>query len=378
MIVAGEASGDQRAAEVVQAVRSRFPRVSFFGIGGDEMRRAGVDTRIDVRDLAVMGFVEVIKHLPHLFAIMRQTKQMLLESKPDLLVLVDYPGFNLRLAKFAKSKGVKVLFYISPQVWAWREGRVKKIAQAIDHMAVVFPFELEFYKKHGVPATYVGHPLVKRMSRAPSKEEARKQLGLTPETTVIAFFPGSRRSVLGSLMPALVEAARAIEEKDRGRHKLVFVIAPASTIDPEEVRNYVRNSKQNFLISKDGSMQVMAAADVVVTASGTTTLETALMLRPMVVIYKVSRLTAALARRLIKIPNIALCNVVAGKRIVPELLQDDVNPESISREVLKYLDDPKYTSDTIQSLEATKVLLGQVDTGAEMIKLIQSMCQKID
>jgi lipid-A-disaccharide synthase len=358
MIVAGEASGDQRGAEVVQALKQKDPTLSFFGIGGSDMRAAGVDTVIDIHELAVMGFFEVIKHLPHLINVMRRTKALLLHQKPDLLILVDYPGFNLRLAKFAKEHGVKVLFYISPQVWAWRQGRVKKIAQVVDHMAVIFPFEKKFYEQHAVPVTYVGHPLTEKIKLAPSQTQARSTLGLPANVPVITLCPGSRYAELNSLLPIMLASAPVILAK---MPNAVFIIAQASTIHNAELKKIITENKMGKItvqkITTD-SLLAMSAADVIITASGTATLEAGLLNKPMVIVYKVSKATAFILKRMIKIPYISLANIVAGSGVVTELLQEQATAENIAQEALKLLEDSQHYAQVVEKLTVINRQLG--------------------
>ncbi len=354
MMVAGEASGDQRGAEVVLALLKKDQHLHFFGIGGHEMRAAGVDTQMDIHELAVMGFIEVIKHLPHLLAVMRRTKKLLLQKKPDILILVDYPGFNLRLAKFAKQQGIPVLFYISPQVWAWRQGRVKKIAQVVDHMAVIFPFEKKFYDAHQVPVTYVGHPLIEKIKTVPTQKEARQHLGIT-QSLVITLCPGSRYAEFNTLFPIMLESAKLIATQYPQAH---FIVAKASTIERHVIVAFITQINLSIQIT-DNALQAMSAADVIVTASGTATLEAALLNKPMVIAYKVNKVTALIIKHLIKIPYISLANIVAGEGVVCELLQKNATPKKIANEVLRLLNDPVVYQHITQKLMTLKKIFGE-------------------
>jgi lipid-A-disaccharide synthase len=368
MIVAGEASGDQRGAEVAVALLARDPGLKLFGIGGEHMRAAGVETLVDVSELAVMGFAEVIIHLPCIMKIFKLAKKLLTDRKPDLLILVDYPGFNLRLAKVAKQIGIKVLFYISPQVWAWRQHRVKKIAQAIDHMAVIFPFEKQFYQDHAVPVTYVGHPLSQKLQNKISAETARAELNIEPQQKMIALLPGSREGEINRILPELIKATELISAQIPN---CIFYLALASTINSDKINNAIKHSK--IKIERNKTYQIISAADVVITASGTATLETALFNKPMVIVYKVSSLTALIVRKMIKIPYVSLCNIVAGEQVVVELLQNDATAKNISQETLKILNDDVYRNHMKAKLRSINAKLGNFDAADNVAQIALSM-----
>jgi lipid-A-disaccharide synthase len=357
MIIAGEASGDQRGAEVATALLAHDSNLRLYGIGGEHMRAAGVETLVDVSQLAIMGFVEVIVHLPRIMKIFKFTKKLLLKRKPDLLILVDYPGFNLRLAKFAKQLNIKVLFYISPQVWAWRQHRVKKIAKVVDHMAVIFPFEKQFYQDHHVPVTYVGHPLTQKLKNKISQADARIKLDITPQQKMIALLPGSREGEINRILPELIKATELISARTPNS---VFYLAIASTIQIENIKNAIKVSKANIKIGRGKTYEIISAADVVLTASGTATLETALLNKPMVTIYRVSSLTAFIVRKMIKIPYVSLCNIVAGEQVVVELLQDDATAENIAQETLHLLTDETYRRQMQAKLSSIETKLGDL------------------
>lgn len=373
MICAGEASGDQRAAEVVLALKSKNKDFEFLGIGGDEMRAAGVNTLIDIHELAVMGFVEVIKHLPHLYRVMKRAKMILEQERPDVLVLVDYPGFNLRLAKAAKILGIKVLFYVSPQVWAWRQGRVKKIVKVVDHMAVIFPFEKKFYESYKMPVTYVGHSLVQKIKSVPSQREARKKLGLVDNDCVIALCPGSRYTEVESLLPAMLESALIILKEFPGT---TFILPRASTIHREMLLKIIEDYslEEKVRVLDEDSLWAMSAADLVLVASGTATLEVALLRKPMVVIYKVNAFTAWLIRKMIRIPYISLCNIVAGEFVVKEFLQEAMTAENISAEVLRILSDETYRTNMILKLTRLSTALDDLNSAERVAHIVLDLC----
>lgn len=369
MIVAGEASGDQRGAEVADELLRSNPNLTLFGIGGTHMRAAGVNTVVDVQELAVMGFIEPLKHLPRILQIFKQMKKMLQQEQPGLLILVDYPGFNLRLAKVAKQLGIKVLFYISPQVWAWRQKRVKRIASVVDHMAVIFPFEEKFYQGHNVPVTYVGHPLTQKLKFAPSMLKAREKLQLSEQKKVVCLMPGSRLSEVEKLLPIMLQSASKIKAAVDNTQ---FILALASTIETSQISSLLKASNLDIQICND-SQYAVSAADTVITASGTATLETALLNKPMVIVYKVSKLTAMIAKRLIKIPSISLCNIVAEKVVVKEFLQENATAENISLEIIKILKDAAYRQKMVNQLVEINAKLGDEQAARNVANVALSM-----
>lgn len=370
MVVAGEASGDQHGAALVRECKRLDPTLRFTGIGGDNMRAAGVDTIVDVSELAVMGFVEVIAHLPTIYRTFKKIERVLKTNPPALLILVDYPGFNLRLAKVAKQLGIKVLFYISPQVWAWRRGRVKRIAQVVDHLAVIFPFEVDCYRETDLPVTYVGHPLTHQVKVTIEKPEFLKTHQLDTTKKIVALLPGSRKGELMRLLPTMLISA---EQLAHNHADLQFVVLQAATIDDAYLSEFLAHTKLPITVVKNDSYNTMNAADVLIAASGTVTLEAAILTKPMVVVYKAAALTAMIARRLVKIENVSLCNIVAGKRIVEELLQEAATPENICRETAKILYDNAYREQMIQELVAVREKLGHEDGSKNTAKLALKM-----
>ncbi len=327
MIIAGEASGDARAAGLVRAVKRQRPDVRFFGIGGDQLRAEGVETLVDSRVMAVVGLFEVLAHFPTIYGALRLMRRKLREERPDLLILVDYPDFNLRLAKTAKALGIKVLYYISPQIWAWRQERVHHIKELVDHMAVVFPFEEPFYRNADVPVTFVGHPLVEEVGSAYNRAGACRELGLDPARKVLGLFPGSRRSEIKRLLPVLLDAAAQLHAQ---YPDLQFVLPRASTLSEADLAPHLARHALPLTIVSARPYDVMAACDAIISASGTATLEIALMRTPLAVIYKIAPLSYRIMSRMIKVDHIALCNIVAGERIAPELIQHDATAENIA------------------------------------------------
>ncbi len=373
MLVAGEASGDQHGAEVAKALLQQCPELTLFGIGGKAMRSATVQTFIDINELAVMGFVEVIKHLPRILKIFRQTKKILATQKPDLLILIDYPGFNLRLAKVAKRLAIPILFYISPQVWAWRERRIKKIVNVVDHMAVIFPFEKTLYAGYNINVTYVGHPLIEKIREVANLPEARAQLELDLNDKVVTILPGSRQSEIKRLLPILLKTVIRLRQQTAS---LKFLLVVAPTIDITQIKSLLVDYQADVELITTHSMTAISAADIVLTSSGTATLQTALLHKPMVVVYKMHPLTAALARRLIKIPYISLCNIVAGKRIVVELLQQQVTVVNLVQESHRLLDDKNYYTNIKNQLATINGKLGQANAATNVAGIALKMLAK--
>jgi lipid-A-disaccharide synthase len=355
MIIAGEASGDLHGAALVREALTLNPDLDFFGIGGPLMRSVGASTLIDAREMAVVGLVEVLAHFPVIYRAFRAMERILKESPPDLLVLIDYPDFNLRLAKVAKRCGVKVLYYISPQVWAWRVGRVKKIARLVDHMAVVFPFEVPFYEKEGVPVTFVGHPLVDSVAPTMAPVEAHQQFGTDPARKTIGLFPGSRKQEIRTHLPVMLAAA--VQLRDRFPD-LQFILPLASSLEASDIEPHLHRCPVPVTVVVGQSCDVIPVCDAIIAVSGTVTLEIALLGVPMVIIYQVSPLTYAIGKRLIRVDHIGICNIVAGERVVPELIQHAMTPERIVAETERYLVDAEHHRATVRALATVRENLG--------------------
>jgi lipid-A-disaccharide synthase len=355
MIVAGEASGDLHGANLVRAMDKLAPGLSFIGIGGPHMREAGVDTLVDASEMAVVGLIEVIAHFDVISRAYLTLKKIISVNPPDLLILIDYPDFNLRIAALAKKAGVPVLYYISPQVWAWRVGRVKKIGRVVDRMAVVFPFEVPFYEKEGVPVTFVGHPLVDIVSPSMTRAEALDQFGLDDRRRTVGLFPGSRHGEIKRLLPTILAAAKLLNERF---DDLQFILPLASSLTPGDINPYLESSGLPVTVIVDKGYDVMQVCDAIITVSGTVTLEIALMSVPMVIIYRVSPLTYAIGIRLIKVEHFGICNIVAGERVVRELLQHEAEPVHIADEIGHILTDPIYAAAIRSKLSTVREKLG--------------------
>ncbi|QOX77994.1 lipid-A-disaccharide synthase [Trichlorobacter lovleyi] len=373
MIVAGEASGDIYGAGLVRAVHAADPAFSFFGIGGLRMREAGCETLVDSADMAVVGLVEVLKHFDVIAAAFLKLKKILLENPPDLLILIDYPGFNLRLAKVAKKAGVKVLYYISPQIWAWRQGRVKKIKRLVDHMAVILPFEVPFYEQAGVPVSFVGHPMADLVTVSLTRNQAATSLGLDPSKQIVGLFPGSRRSEVSRLLPTILEAARLLQQRLPG---LQFVLPLASTLSDDDLAPWLENCELPITVTRERIHDLMRACDAVISVSGTVTLEIALVGTPLVIIYKLASLTFQLAKRLVKVEHIGLCNIVAGETVARELIQQEASPEQIAGEIERLLSDAAYNAALRERLAHVRERLGGGGADRRMAELVLSMVEQ--
>lgn len=369
MFVAGEASGDNHGADVIKCLMQQDD-VQCFGIGGDKMCAAGMEMLFDINDIAVVGFIEVIKHFKPIRAAWHVAVQALENRQPDLLVLIDYPGFNLRLAKKAKALGITVLYYISPQIWAWHQSRVYKIKKCVDHMAVIFPFEVPFYEKAGVPVTYVGSPLTEQVHPI-AQDAARAALSLYADTHYIGLAPGSRMSELTRLLSTMLDAANLLFKDDPKRH---FLLPIASTLKPSDFAPYLaQHPHLPIQLIERNTHRTLAACDAVMCTSGTATLETAILGVPMVILYKTTPLTYQLAKRLVKVDHIGLCNIVAGKRAVPELIQHDATAENIHQALLPLLTDPEHQQAIKADLNTVREKLGKPGAAKNVAHIIHCL-----
>jgi lipid-A-disaccharide synthase len=354
MISAGEASGDRLGAGLARALGRLHPGVELVGMGGDEMAEAGVRLVRHASDVAVVGFVEVIKHLPTIRAAMARLQSVLVDERPDVLVPIDFPDFNLRLAAKAKAIEVPVVYYVSPQVWAWRRGRVRTLRRLVRRMLVLFPFEGRFYEDEGVPATFVGHPAAQARERA-SRGELLPRFGLDPGRPVVALLPGSRVGAAGRLYPILLDAARALR---RTHAAAQFVVPRAKTIPTGFLEALgERAGVSGVAVCDDAYPGVLEVADTAAVASGTATLDAALAGVPFVAVYRMQALSYWIARMLVRVDHIALPNLIAGRRIVPELVQSACTPQAIAAALASFLDDPTEAEALRSGLSGVRALL---------------------
>jgi lipid-A-disaccharide synthase len=323
LVVAGEASGDRHAAEVVSALKARRPELRFFGMGGERLKAAGVELVYGSHEISVMGLTEVLPKIPRILRVLKELAAEAERRKPAAALLVDVPDFNLRLAERLKRRGIKVAWYISPMVWAWRPGRVRQIAQRVDRMLCILPFEEEFYRSTPVRARYVGNPVVEQVPPPDDTASFRRALGLPLEGPSVAMLPGSRRSEIARILPTLAEAARLIEAR------AVVPVAPG--IDRAEIARAFEGLDAHLVDGR--AAEVVGACDVAVVASGTAALEAGLMQRPLVVVYRVAPLSYVVGRALVKLEHVSLINLLAGRGVVPELLQGAFTPEAVAGHV---------------------------------------------
>jgi len=328
LFVAGEASGDLHAAGVAEELGRIRPELKLSGIGGPRMKAAGVDLIAGYDEMAVMGFVEVIRHLPRHFELLGEIRSRLRRGKVRLLVLTDYPGFNMKAARAAADAGVPVLYYVTPQVWAWGAGRLPELAKIVTRAAVILPFEEALLRGYGVNATFVGHPLLDRAVDLPSKPAARATLGLSMDRPVLALFPGSRQQEIDRHLDDFVDSARIVEGLVPGLQTVVSV-APTVDLDP---------ARCPYQRVESASFTVLRAADAALCKSGTTTLEAAIADCPLVVAYRTGIISYLVARAMVKIPHIGLVNVVAGREVAKEFVQDDLQPEAVASTLAQLLD----------------------------------------
>jgi lipid-A-disaccharide synthase len=371
MIIAGEASGDMHGANLVREILKINPDINFYGIGGNKLKAEGVELLANASDMAVVGLTEVVSKLGNILKIMNMMKKSLDERRPDLVILIDYPDFNLPLAKAASKKGIKVFYYISPQVWAWRKGRIGQIKKTVNRMAVVLPFEVEMYGRDGFKADYVGHPLLDMVKLNYSKQESRIKFGLAEDKVTIAILPGSRLSEVRKLMPELMRASGILNQK---MPDLQFVLPLADTLEEKSVTNIISGFDVKVKIVSGHTYDVISCADLALVASGTATLETGLLEVPMIIVYKISLLSYLIGRLFVNVKNIGLVNIVAGKTIVPELIQSDASGENIAREALAILLNSERKQEIVKELAKIRAKLGE--PGAA-IRTAQIACDMI-
>ncbi len=365
-ISAGEASGDLHGSHLIRAMKALAPEASIACLGGPMMRRAGASVLVDNRDLAVVGLFEVFRHKDAIFGAWRKIKAYFAVEKPDLVVLIDFPDFNFLLARLAKRLGIRVFYYISPQVWAWRSGRVRTIKRLVDSMAVILPFEPAFYERYGVGVHYVGHPLLDVLDAAPPRDQASDLYRPAGASFLVGLLPGSRHSEVRSLLPILLDGALLLSQKIPG---VSFILPVAPTLDPLMVGEEVKKRNAPVRIVSGDTYGVVRACDLVIAASGTATLETAILGSPMIVVYRVSKLTYRLGRRLIKVKYVSLPNIIAGRKIVPELLQYDATAKKIAAEASLFLTDPMKLKEQRKALAEIRRELGEPGVAARVAEL---------
>lgn len=375
MIVAGEASGDLHGANLVSEMKKIIPNLTCYGLGEDKMRKAGVDVRINASELSIVGLVEVIKHYPRLRSILKKMRHILKSSSPDLLILIDAPDFNLRLAKTAKKYGIKVMYYISPQIWAWRPSRVKIIKKRVDVMAVVFPFEVKFYKDAGIPVEYVGHPLLKDAFTTTGKSDFFGNHNLDVNKKLIGIFPGSRKNEVADNFPTLIEAALKLS---RQRNDVQFITPIASTITENFVGQFISRSLINITTTTANIYDTINACDAIAATSGTVTLQTTLMQTPLLIVYKTSPLTYQMLKKLVHSTFAGITNIIAGKEICREFIQNEATPGNIARELERLLSDQVYITTMKREMVNIRKKLGEKDGSIATARLAANLISSVN
>ena len=334
LISAGEASGEFYGAELMKALRRQVPpgtAIEFFGVGGEQMRNAGCNLLVDAREIAEVGIVEVIKHIPTIYRRFRQVVREAARRRPDAAVLIDFPDFNLRLARELHAQGVPVIYYVSPQLWAWKQRRIERVRQYVNQMLVIFPFEEKFYRERGVAAKFVGHPLADLPAPSVSREEFAREYKLDAAKPWIALLPGSRRAEVARIFPLLLEAVQLLGPE------YVYTVPVASTLTEEWMASFVRGYQGPPIVFTRDARATLLHARVAAVASGTSTLEASLIGTPFVMVYCVAPLTWRLGRRLVKVDRFAMVNLIAERDVVPELVQADFTPQRLCDELRKIL-----------------------------------------
>ena len=369
LISAGEASGDLYAGAVTRGIKQLNPEAEVFGMGGDCLREAGGEVLFDIKDHSLMGFVEVLKKLPDVWKLRNAFIDLMEKRKPDVLLTIDYPGFNMRLAKLAKERGINVVYFIAPQVWAWRPGRAADVAKVTDKIACIFPFECDFYKSYGADIEFIGHPLVDTVKPSLSRKEAEELAGKRTGHPLILLMPGSREMEIQRLLPVMLGAAKILKQK---QPELDFAIPRAATIAKEILEDSVRQAGLNIRLIEGHNYDVMSVADLAIVTSGTVTLEAAMCGLGCEILYKSSPISFWIAKRVVKIPNIGLPNIVAGRQIEPELLQDDCTPDKIASTALELLE-PERFAQLQRDLQEVKEKLGEPGAVKRVAELVLRM-----
>lgn len=366
MIIAGEASGDLHGANLVKEMLREEPGIRFFGIGGDRMRAAGVEILLHSSEMAVVGLTEVFAKAGAILRARRLLKTALRYDAPDLVILIDYPDFNLYVARHAKRRGCRVFYYISPQVWAWRKNRVFTIARLVDRMAVILPFEKALYDRVGLDVEFVGHPLLDIVKRKYLRDEALDRFGLETHRRTVALVPGSRPGEIERILPEMLRAAERLLAK---YGEIQFVLPRAFSLERSEIERFTDRAAFGVSVVDGDAYDVIGAADIAIVTSGTATLETALLETPMVIVYRVSPLSYGIGRMAVRIDHIGLPNIIAGRTIVPELIQGNATGEKIAREVGTLLDDEERMTRMKADLRAVRERLGEPGAAARAARL---------
>ena len=376
LLIAGEASGDMHGAELIRAIKNKSPNLRFSGIGGEKMAMEGMNIMLHASEMAVIGLSEVLKKLPIVFKAYRIIKNQLKNNTPALCILIDYPGFNLYIAKIATRFKIPVFYYIAPQVWAWRSGRAKKISKYVNRMAVILPFEKDFFKRYGVNVDYVGHPLADDVNKVCLSNlniaDIKQSLGISEsKKPVLALIPGSRNQEVNSLLPIMIEAAEYLQKNKYP--ELVCLLPLAPTIEKDTVLDIIQKSSVKIIVWEKDIYSLLKLCDGAIAASGTVTLQIAMMNIPMVLVYKVFPITYYVARMIIKTPYIGLVNLIAEKKIVPELIQHDATSINIANCIIQYLEENEPRRKMIANFARVRDLIGKPGAAENAADIALSM-----
>jgi lipid-A-disaccharide synthase len=369
LIIAGENSGEKYGADLVRQFKKLHPSFTFFGIGGKHMATEGVEILFSINDLGVVGGFEVLSHLPRIKKILNRIKNQVKRRQPVASVLIDSPDFNLRLAKKLKKKSIPVLYYISPTVWAWRKGRLKTIKKTVEKMMLIFPFEEKIYKESKIPSVFVGHPLKEKIRTTLTRQQLLKKYGLDSQKKLITLLPGSRTSELKNHMPVLAEAIDLIKNEWDAH----FFLLLAEGLDKNLVSDFLRLFPDDLIVFTENHYEAISASDIVLSACGTANLEAALLEIPLLAFYRISLLTYSLGRWLAKIDNFSIVNILAGKRVIPELIQRDFTPENIFQESKRILESEEIRSEMISHFRRIKKILGAKAASQNAAKELQKI-----
>ncbi|MBN2373629.1 lipid-A-disaccharide synthase [bacterium] len=359
LVVAGEASGDLHGARLISEIKRLKSNIEFFGVGGEHIKAECDELLFDCSNLAVVGIIEVLTQIRSIRCCFRILKEFIKTQRPDLLILIDYPDFNLMLAKVAKKQGIRVIYYISPQVWAWRKGRVKLISRWVDKVLVIFPFEASFYKEALIDAEFVGHPLLDYVRPEVSQESFKVKFGIHGGERIIALLPGSRKGEVTRLLPVMLDGAKRLGIERPGPWRFVLILA--STIDRKMIDPLIEKLGKDLSITivQAYTYEALKASELAFVASGTATLEAAIIGTPMVLVYKLSLLTYIIARIMINITAVGLVNIVAEEKIVPEFIQFDATGKNLADAAVRILDDPAMKQRMIQGMAKVRKALGE-------------------
>ena len=367
LIIAGDPSGDLHGAGVVDELRRRMPWIDLYGIGGDRMKNAGMELIYNLNELSFMGFVEVVRHLPLIRRVEKRLGEFLGSRRPDMVLLIDYPGFNLRFARKAKEAKIPVFYYISPQVWAWGKHRLKKMRQLIDTMLVIFPFEKELYEREQIRVEFVGHPLLDVMGVRSTRSDFFSEHRLDMKKKLLGLFPGSRPQEIDRMLPVMIGAARVVQQN----FDIQIAVSKAPNLPVESYKRFLNyDLDRDIRLVENETYELMKYSDAAIVTSGTATLETACFETPMVVVYKASPISYLIGRMLVSVKNIGLVNIVAGKKIVPELIQHEADADAIAAAVSQYFEQPLLTAGVKNELSKVRGKLGTPGAAKRVVDIL--------